>query len=267
MGMIHHSARRSRRRPHPLTLPLLLVSLAGLAAATGVAGPAAAERLAQSAKVPSASAPAGEQRQQRQRFVGVWALVDNANNLFNVRLNADGLALSTSGTEGTPLGGSERLRPAQLFERGRWQPWGNGVRIDYSDGWTDAIVTGPEGLVQWSWAPGTDRLQPPTNHGKAVQVRDPSAVAVGVYRFRPVEENQPPTTLSLLSNGLAFNSVDRPAGGVWRIRGDTVVIEWASGWRAEFEPRDQGPLRARIWRAGSDPQSPPTAVRTGERID
>jgi len=28
----------------------------------------------------------------RQRFAGVWALTDNANNLFNVRLSADGSA-------------------------------------------------------------------------------------------------------------------------------------------------------------------------------
>ncbi|MCP9887503.1 hypothetical protein KBY96_06080 [Cyanobium sp. ATX 6A2] len=253
MEMMHH------RKPRRFAQALLLV--AGLAAGTGAGVPIAA------GAAESPSLLAAEQRQQRQRFTGVWALVDNANNLFNVRLSADGRALSTSGKEGTPLGGSENLRPAQLFERGRWQPWGNGVRIDYSDGWTDAIVTGPEGPVQWSWAPGTDRLQPPTNHGKAVQVRDPIAVAVGVYRFRAVQDDLPPTTLSLLSNGLAFNSVDRSAGGVWRLRGNTVLIEWASGWRAEFEPRDQGPLRARIWQPGSIPPSPPTAVRTGERVD
>ncbi|WP_254967615.1 hypothetical protein [Cyanobium sp. CH-040] len=264
--MIRHRAQRPCRRPHPFTPALLVLTVAGLRTGAGVAAPAAAEAVSQSMVAQSSSAIAAEQRQQRQRFVGVWALVDNANNLFNVRLSADGRALSTSGVEGTPLGGSESLRAGELFERGRWQPWGNGVRVDYDDGWTDAIVTGPEGPVQWSWAPGTDRLQPPGNHGKAVQLNPAVARAVGVYRFRPVQDDLPPTTLSLLSNGLAFNSVDRPAGGVWRLRGDTVVIVWASGWRAEFEPRDQGELRARIWRPGSDPQSPPAAVRSGERI-
>lgn len=73
--------------------------------------------------------------------------------------------------------------------------------------------------------------------------------------------------LRLSPGGLAFNTTDRSAGGVWRLKADTVVIEWASGWRAEFEPRVQGPLRARIWESGADPQSPPSAVRSGERIE
>jgi hypothetical protein len=65
---------------------------------------------------------ADEQQQQRQRFTGVWALTDNANNLFNVRLSADGRAVSTSGVDGVPLGGSSHLRASQLFEQGRWIP-------------------------------------------------------------------------------------------------------------------------------------------------
>ncbi|WP_053068476.1 hypothetical protein [Synechococcus sp. GFB01] len=257
MGMVDR-ATRPRLRPLPLAAGVLLTTLAAGGGAAGAAAVAAAE---------PPSSLAGEHRQQRQVFLGVWALVDNTNNLFNVRLSADGRALSTSGVAGTPFGGSQNLRPAELLERGRWQPWGNGVRIDYADGWTDAILTGPGGLLQWSWAPGDDRLQPPTNHGRAVRVSGAIAAVVGVYRFRAVQDELPPTTLSLLSNGLAFNTVDRSAGGVWRLRQGTVVIEWASGWRAEFEPRDQGALRARIWRPGSDPQAPPTAVRSGERLD
>jgi hypothetical protein len=253
--MLVFQSRSSSRLLRSLQLAsalVLLTTLASVHAAAAVEPP---------------SSLVAEQRQQRRQFLGVWALVDNDNNLFNVRLSPSGRAVSTSGVVGTALGGSENLRPGQLFEQGHWQPWGNGVRVDYADGWTDAIVTGPAGPEQWSWAPGADRLQPPTNHGKAVRVSGAMAAAVGVYRFQAVQDNLEPTTLSLLSNGLAFNTIDQQAGGVWRLRGATVVIEWASGWRAEFEPRDRGPLGARIWAPGDDPQSPPRAVRSGERID
>ena len=45
---------------------------------------------------------ATEQQQQRQRFTGVWALTDNANNLFNVRLSADGSAGQPARTAASP---------------------------------------------------------------------------------------------------------------------------------------------------------------------
>jgi hypothetical protein len=169
------------------------------------------------AEVTSSPSLVSEQSQQRQRFVGVWALVDNANNLFNVRLSADGNAISTSGTSGVPLGGSRKLEASQIYEQGRWQPWGNGVRIDYRDGWSDAIVTVPAGTQQWSWRPGLSRLEPPSNYGKAVQLKGAVADAVGVYRIQPAQENLPVTTVSLLSNGLAFNAIDQLAGGVWHM--------------------------------------------------
>lgn len=138
--------------------------------------------------------PGAEARRQRLRYVGVWALVDNANNLFNVRLQPDGRATSTSGSEGTPQAGSGALRPGQVLEQGRWRPWGNGVRIDYADGWTDALLVGPAGAVQWSWAPGADRLQPPGNHhGKAVRVEEPVAAVVGIYRLHPPRQTCLPT--------------------------------------------------------------------------
>ncbi|MEB3308430.1 MAG: hypothetical protein VKK98_09825 [Cyanobacteriota bacterium] len=208
-----------------------------------------------------------EQQQQRQRFTGVWALTDNANNLFNVRLSADGRAVSTSGVDGVPLGGSSQLRASQLYELGRWIPWGNGVRIDYNDGWSDAILTGPAGPQQWSWAPGASRLGPPSNHGKAVQLRDAMAAAVGVYRIQPAQAELPVTTVSLMSNGLAFNAIDAQAGGTWRLDRGDVEITWSSGWLTRFEPRDQGPLQVRIWEPTQRHPSPPTAVRPGERLD
>jgi YD repeat-containing protein len=157
-------------------VPLLL--LAGALAACGPAYRA-------SAAEPAAAEPAAEARQQSRRYIGVWALVDNANNLFNLRLRPNGRAITTAGVEGTPLAGSGALRSAQLSEQGRWRPWGNGVRIDYPDGWTDALLMGPSGPQQWSWEPGADRLQPPSNHGKAVRLDGPMAAVVGVYSFQP----------------------------------------------------------------------------------
>jgi hypothetical protein len=210
---------------------------------------------------------AAEQQQQRQRYTGVWALVDNANNLFNVRLSADGRAVSTSGVDGVPLGGSSQLRASQLFEQGRWQPWGNGVRIEYSDGWSDAILTGPAGPQQWSWAPGASRLGPPSNVGKAVQLSGAMAAAVGVYRIQPAQADRPVTTVSLMSNGLAFNAIDELAGGTWRMENGEVEITWSSGWLTRFKPKAQGPLQVRIWEPARRPPSPPTTIRPGQRLE
>lgn len=211
--------------------------------------------------------PGAEARRQRLRYVGVWALVDNANNLFNVRLQPDGRATSTSGSEGTPQAGSGALRPGQVLEQGRWRPWGNGVRIDYADGWTDALLVGPAGAVQWSWAPGADRLQPPGNHGKAVRVEEPVAAVVGIYRLQPAQTNLPPYTASLLSNGLAFNTIDQWAGGSWRLAGGQVVIDCVSGWRTSFALPGPGPLAVSHWQPGADRAGAPTAVREGRRLD
>ena len=208
-----------------------------------------------------------EQQQQRQRFKGVWALTDNANNLFNVRLSGDGRAVSTSGVDGVPLGGSSQLRAPQLYEQGRWAPWANGVRIDYPDGWSDAILTGPAGPQQWSWAPGASRLGPPTNYGKAVMLSGAMAAAVGVYRIQPAQADQPVTTVSLMSNGLAFNAIDAQAGGTWRLEKGEVEITWTSGWLTRFEPNEQGPLQVRIWKPTQRPPAAPTAIRSGERLE
>jgi hypothetical protein len=165
------------------------------------------------------------------------------------------------------VGGSSNLAAHQLYEQGRWAPWGNGVRIDYSDGWSDAILTGPAGPEQWSWAPGASRLDPPSNVGKAVQLSGAVAAAVGVYRIQPAQADQPVTTVSLMSNGLAFNAIDALAGGTWRLDNGEVEITWSSGWLTRFEPRAQGPLQVQIWEPARRHPSPPTAIRPGQRLE
>lgn len=236
-------------------LPLLLLLLASI----GGSLQAAEQQLSQ--------AVTAELKQQQKRFTGVWALTDNANNLFNVRLSPDGRAVSTAGVDGVPLGGSSQLRDTQLYEQGRWYPWGNGVRIDYSDGWSDAILTGPAGPLQWSWAPGESRLASPSNQSKAVQLTGVMAEAVGVYRIQPAQEDRPVTTVSLMSNGLAFNAINAQAGGTWRLDKSEVEITWSSGWLTRFEPKAQGPMQVRIWEPGRRPPSSPTAIRPGLRLE
>ena len=242
-------SRRLRR------LPFLLLLLAPIAGKL------------QAAEQPLPHAIAAEQQQQHKHFTGVWALTDNANNLFNVRLSADGGAVSTTGVDGVPFGGSSQLRDNQLYEQGRWYPWGNGVRIDYSDGWSDAILTGPAGPWQWSWAPGESRLASPSNQSKAVKLNGAMADAVGVYRIQPAQADRPFTTVSLMSNGLAFNAINAQAGGTWRLDKSEVEITWSSGWLTRFEPKVQGLMQVRIWEPGRRPPSSPTAIRPGLRLE
>jgi hypothetical protein len=138
-------------------------------------------------------------------FIGAWALTDNRNNLFNVRLFPGGRAVSTVGAEGVPAAGASRLSPNEMRELGRWQPWGNGVRIDYGDGWTDWIYVGPDGLSHAAWQPGQSRGSVPFNFGPAVKLSGVEAQVVGVYSFPPAQAELKPYTATLLSNGQAFN--------------------------------------------------------------
>lgn len=96
-----------------------------------------------------------------RRLLGTWALTDNDNLLFNLLLRPDGSALTAAGSRGPRSEASGRLHADDLMEVGRWRGWGNGVRVDYSDGWTDTILVSPGGPIQWSWQPGSDRSGPP----------------------------------------------------------------------------------------------------------
>jgi hypothetical protein len=95
------------------------------------------------------------------RLMGVWSLVDNANVLVNLRLDADGRATTAAAGRGPRPEGAGAFTAADLLERGRWRGWGNGLRVDHLSGWTDTLLLGPAGMVQWSWAPGADRNGPP----------------------------------------------------------------------------------------------------------
>jgi len=100
-----------------------------------------------------------------------------------------------------------------------------------------------------------------------VRLDGPIVAVVGVYRFQPAQPTLPPYTASLLSNGLALNTIDQRSGGAWRLEAGRVVIDWISGWRTSFAPRDQGALSVSHWQPGADRAAAPTAVRPGRLLD
>lgn len=222
---------------------------------------------------PAVVAQAPDPASVARRYLGVWALSDSANNLFNVRLSADGRAISTWGVKTMPQAGElpsqggVPLRPGQLSEQGRWQVWGNGVRIDYADGWSDWLLVGPSGPAQYSWAPGSDRLAPPENFSRAVKLSGAEADVVGVYRLTPTQPDKPPYTAALLSNGQAFNSIDAIPSGSWRVERGSVVIDWLSGWRTVLIGSAGVQRTVQHWAPGANRQGPPSAVRSGERLN
>jgi hypothetical protein len=230
-----------------------------LALAAALDAPARAQSNAAAAKAPEPDS---------RSFIGTWAIADNLNNPFNVRLYPGGKAVSTIGTSGVPAAGATRLSASELRELGRWQLWGHGVRIDYSNGWTDWIYVGPEGLSHASWQPGQSRGSVPFNFGPAVKLSGPAAQVAGVYSLPPAQAELKPYTATLLSNGLAFNDIDNKAGGVWRLEGTTVIIDWISGWRTAMSLNPAAPLQLRHWAPGSDRNGPETGgVRQGKRIE
>lgn len=242
--------------------PALLVGLLGLAPL--INSPA---MQAQSAAPALHASPAAE------RFLGVWALSDSANNLFNVRLSADGRALSTWGASTRPQLGTTPeqpqapLRAAGLFEQGRWQSWGNGVRIDYADGWSDWLLVGPGGALKWSWAPGVDRSTPPTNHGQAVKLTAQAAMWVGVYRIEPSQAQLPAYDAVLLSDGSAFNGIDRQPAGRWSVQPRGLMIDWLSGWSTLLLQEPGRGLAAIHWAPGEDRNDSGSPRRRAERLN
>lgn len=76
-----------------------------------------------------------------------------------------------------------------------------------------------------------------------------------------------PTTVSLMSNRLAFNVMNALAGGSWRLENGGGEISWSSGWLTRSEPRLQGGLQVRIWDRAQSPPAPPTAIRPGYLLE
>lgn len=106
-------------------------------------------------------------------------------------------------------------------------------------------MTATAGATGSTWAP-RDQATPPGNPGR-------TAAAC-------------PATL--LSNGQAFNDLDARTGGVWTLDGNTVVIDWISGWRTTMSINPATPLQLRHWAPGADRKGPETSgVRQGKRVE
>lgn len=239
--------------------------ITGLALATTLLANPMASQPARAQQRPAAAALGDA---DPRAFLGTWAITDRQNNLFNIRLAAGGKAVSTVGTAGVPSAGARRLSSTQLRELGQWRPWGNGVRIDYSNGWTDWIYVDATGPTHASWPPGENRSSVPTNFGPAVKLTGTTAEVAGVYLFPPAQTELKPYTASLLSNGLAFNDIDSKASGVWRVDGRTVVIDWISGWRTTMSLEPSTALQLRHWAPGADRKGPETGgIRQAKRLE
>jgi hypothetical protein len=103
--------------------------------------------LAQALKSPAAPVASAAEPDPRHLF-GTWALSDCRNRLFNLLVRPDGTAVAVLGGPGIRTGLGDPLSADALMELGRWRPWGNGLRVDYGNGWTDSILVGPGGIVQ-----------------------------------------------------------------------------------------------------------------------
>ncbi|MDA0974970.1 MAG: hypothetical protein O2927_03295 [Planctomycetota bacterium] len=218
----------------PLVATLVAASPVGLAAQESAAPPRPG--------IPSAAAlvttPRGDEDVPDSMFVGVWALTDEHNDLFDVRLDADGGARSNwvksdAGAEG---------------ESARWSRFGSGVRIDYDDGWIDVIRICEQGFEQVSYAPGTPISGPWTNGGKAVRVEGEATPFVGVFRL--LDHTGAPFAVSLQSNGLAFKTINEDHRGVWSIEDGAASIRWTDGWNNVIRSTPDGGFEQLSWAPG-----------------
>ena len=185
---------------------------------------------------------------QARSFVGTWSLSDEKNDVFDVVLHEDGSARSnwakgSHGAEG---------------EGGRWRLYGQGVRIDYDDGWVDIIRMAPTGFEQLSYSPDTPLTGPWSNHGKAVRLGAPLVEWVGVYQLTRVG-NGKPYAVALQSDGQAFKAIDEDTRGLWSQQGDSVRIHWVDGWYDEIHRATDGSLEQRSWEPGQSRSGPPGA--------
>lgn len=199
--------------------------------------------------------PRGGEEVLASAFEGVWTLGDAMNHAFDVVLFPGGAARSnwSKGPEGA------------RGEWGRWRVWGNGVRIDYDNGWLDAIRYGPAGFEQVSYSPDTTLSGPPSMTGKAVRAPQEIAPLLGVFELRKEQDNSA-FFVSVLSSGLAYKTLEGLPMGTWTLEDGAAVIRWADGWVDSFRPIEGGRVSQRTWMPGRSLDEAPDAERTGRRL-
>ena len=239
--------------PRVVVLSLVAGTLIGCAGGGGANRMSAPEM---SARPQGALTPA--------EVVGVWALTDRRNSTFNIRLAADGSAVSTwsAGPSGS------------IGERGRWTLVDGRVVIEWNTGWQDTIAIGLMGIEQWSWSPGADRAGLPTTFGMAVPIRDEMAEFVGVWQMRGVLPGDPSVIyVAIQSDGMIFKSVGDYRYGCWtsvptpgRSGGRIARLTWANGWYDEID-RDQDGYVVRTWLPEETRGQAPAATSRVRRLD
>jgi hypothetical protein len=190
-------------------------------------------------------------------WLGVWALTDQRNSTFNVRLSEGGSAIST--WSGGPLG--------VIGERGSWTVREGMVSIEWTNGWIDELKPGRYGIDHEAWGPGDRRGAQPRTYGKAVLLRDASAEFLGVWQMRGVLPGDPQSiAVALQSDGMAFKGVGELRYGCWATMPRGARITWANGWYDELTREVDGWV-VRTWTPSADRVGPSSATNRVRRIE
>lgn len=190
--------------------------------------------------------------------VGTWALTDERNNTYNVRLAPGGRMTSTwsygpDGAKGV---------------RGEWSLKDGQVRIAFDDGWRDVLRRGPYGIEKVSWAPGNDPDGPPSAFGQALRLDEPIVEFLGTWQVTSALPGNPVFHVSLQSNRLAFKTIDEIRLGTcfYSIQERCVRIHWANGF-ADRIRRDRDAYVLETWMPGSDRLGPPDRTSPAVRCE
>jgi hypothetical protein len=189
---------------------------------------------------------------------GVWTLTDSRNVAFNVRLSADGSAVSTWSAGPTGAVG----------ERGHWSIVDGRLVMEWSTGWRDVLLVGPYGIELWAWGPGAELTSAPSHVGRAVRVRDRSAEFIGVWQAPGVLPGDPETVyVAMQADGMVFKTVGTYRYGCWSIddRGH-ARITWANGWFDELR-RDREGWTFSTWTPEANRAGAPTVVNRVRRVE
>lgn len=193
-----------------------------------------------------------------REVIGTWALTDERNNTYNVRLDPGGRMSSTwaYGPEG-----AKGLR-------GEWAIGDGEVRISFSDGWRDVLRRGSYGIEKVSWAPGTDLAGPPTAFGQALRLDEPIVEFIGVWQVTSALPGNAVFHVSLQSNRLAFKTIDEIRLGTcfYSIPERCVRIHWANGFTDRIR-RDRDAYVLETWKPGSDRLGPPDRTSLAVRCE
>jgi hypothetical protein len=193
-----------------------------------------------------------------RELLGTWALPDERNNTFNLRLMPGGRASSTfaygpDGAKGVRAG---------------WEIRDGQAIVTYEDGWREILRRGPYGIEKVSWTATADPDGPPTAFGSALKLDEPIVEFIGVWQVTSALPGNPIFHIALQSNRLAFKNIDeiRLGSCFYSIPERCVRIYWANGY-ADRIRRDRDAYVLETWLPGSDRMGPPDRTSPAVRTD